>query len=111
MRKGKGICVGFGLSHGSEVPLNLNPLTGHISPKFYVVFDDLFSTVSSIYDIDETPSFWNEFDLDEFMYQIPLEKSSGIILNNEWLAPQERERKEKGKMCIQLIFVIEVNIF
>ena len=93
-RSRKGIFVGFSSSHGSEVPLILNPNTGHISPQFHVVFDDSFSTVCSQLDSDTPPSFWNEFDLDEFLYQIPLDADFTTTLADEWLTPQEREEKE-----------------
>ena len=77
------------------MPLVLNPRTGHISPQFHVVFDDSFSTVASLQDIDEPPSFWNEFELDEFLYQIPLDRNTTISLDDEWLTPQEREERER----------------
>ena len=54
------IFVGFSLSHSSDVPLILNPRTGHISPQYHVVFDNSFSTVTSILDTEDPPSFWNE---------------------------------------------------
>ena len=97
-RSRKGVFVGFSSSHGSEVPLVLNPATGHISPQFHVVFDDSFSTVCSQQDIDTPPSFWNEFDLNEFLYQIPLDVDSPATLSNEWLTPQEREEKERTRV-------------
>jgi len=97
-RSRKGIFVGFSSSHGSEVPLILNPNTGHISPQFHVVFDDSFSTVCSQLDSDTPPSFWNEFDLDEFLYQIPLDADTTTTLADEWLTPQEREEKERTRV-------------
>lgn len=87
-RSRKGVFVGFSASHGSKVPLILNPLIGHISPQFHVVFNDSFITVSSIHDIDKPPSFWNEFDLDKFLYQIPINRDSKTVLNDDWLTPQ-----------------------
>ena len=36
--------VGFSPAHSSGVPLILNLRTGHISPQYYVVFDEKFST-------------------------------------------------------------------
>ena len=62
---------------------------------YHVVFDDSFSTVASLQDIDESPSFWIGFDLDEFLYQIPLDKDSAILLDDDWLTPQEREERER----------------
>ena len=37
--------VGFSPPHSSDVPLIINPYTGHIYPQFHVVFDVFFSTV------------------------------------------------------------------
>ena len=86
----------FSPTHRSEVPLVLNPATRHISPQFHVVFDDSFSTVSSLSNLNDPPSFWNEFGLDEFIYQIPVNKDSGSTLDDDWLTPQKREEKERG---------------
>ena len=83
--------MGFSPIDGSEVPLVFNPTTRHILPQFHVVFDDSFSTIYFLSRLDNSPSFWNEFDLDEFLYQISLNKDSGITLDYECLTPQERE--------------------
>ena len=42
------IYVGHSPHHANSVALVLNPKTGLISPQFYVVFDDNFSTVSNL---------------------------------------------------------------
>ena len=76
------------------MPLVLNPLTGHIYPQFHVVFDDPFSTVTFISNDDSPPSFWNELDIDEFLYIIPLSDESEAILSDEWLKPQEKKEKD-----------------
>ena len=80
----RGIFVGYSLNHCSDVPLILNPATGHISPQFHVVFDDSFSTVMPLDQADEIISFWNEFDIDEFLYTIPLDADAEAYLNAEW---------------------------
>jgi hypothetical protein len=41
-----GVDVGHSPSHAGSVALVLNPHTGHVSPQFHVVFDDLYSTVA-----------------------------------------------------------------
>lgn len=66
-RSRQGVFVGFSPKHGSEVPLIINPRTKHLFLQFHVVFDDSFSTVASLQDIDEPTSFWNEFEFDEFL--------------------------------------------
>jgi hypothetical protein len=40
------IYVGHSPLHAGSVALVLNPCTGHVSPQFDVVFDDLYLTVS-----------------------------------------------------------------
>ncbi len=40
-----GIYVGHSPSHAANVSLILNPRTGHISPQFHIVYDDVFTTV------------------------------------------------------------------
>ena len=44
-RSRRGVNMGFSKMHSTQVGLILNLLTGSISPKFHVVFDDMFSTV------------------------------------------------------------------
>ena len=47
-RSRRGVFVGFSTLHSSEVSLVLNLQTGSITPQYHVVFDDCFSTVSSV---------------------------------------------------------------
>ena len=75
--------MGFSPKHSSEVPLILNTATGHILPQFHVVFDDAFSTVASIGEDEPSPSFWNEFEIDDFMYKVPLDGTSNVYLQVE----------------------------
>ena len=49
------------MSHSTNVGLILNPETGHISPQFHVVYDELFSTVygtvtDGVFDADQWQS-------------------------------------------------------
>ena len=62
------------------------------------MFDDAFITIASISENDPPPSFWNEFDIDDFMYRIPLDKDSTITLSDEWRTPQKREEKERDQV-------------
>ena len=62
--------VGKSPTHASTVPLVLNPDTGTIIPRFHVVFDDWFQTVST--DVKDLPDFndpaWKKF-FGESVYQ------------------------------------------
>ena len=40
----RGVYLGVSVAHSSNVPLVLTIKTGSISPQYYVVFDDCFST-------------------------------------------------------------------
>ena len=64
--------VGTSPTHASTVPLVLNPDTGTITPRFHIVFDDWFQTVST--DVDALPDFnapaWKQlFGESEFQYE------------------------------------------
>jgi hypothetical protein len=77
-----GIYVGHSPSHAGSVALVLNPRTGHVSPQFYVVFDDLFTTVAYMKK-SEVPPNWTKL----------VEKSSERVTNEDydlaktWLIP------------------------
>ena len=43
--------------HAGSVALVLNPVTGHVSPQFNVVFDDELSTVPFIREVTITPTW------------------------------------------------------
>ena len=46
-RSRRGVNMGLSKIHSTKFGLVLNLLTGSISPQFYVVFDDMFSTLMS----------------------------------------------------------------
>ena len=48
--------MGFIKMYSTQVGLNLNLLTGSISPQYHVVFDDMFSTV--MINIAADPKTW-----------------------------------------------------
>jgi hypothetical protein len=81
-RSRRGIYVGHSPSHAGSVALVLNWRTGHVSPQFHVVFDDLFTTVLYTKK-SEVPSNWAEL----------VEKSSERITDEDynlamtWLFP------------------------
>ena len=96
-RSRRGVFVGLSRVHSSDVPLILNPKTGHISPQYHVVFDDTFSTVSSQSPDDEIPDFWNDVELDEHIYRVPTEHPPAF-LENPWLTPPELEAKQRASV-------------
>jgi hypothetical protein len=52
-----GLHVGRSPSHAANVPLILNPRTGHISLQFHVIFDDDFTTVPYLC-MASIPPYW-----------------------------------------------------
>jgi hypothetical protein len=57
-RSKRGMFLGLGQQHAIEVPLVLNLGTGSITTQCHVLFDDLFTTVSSIERDNEAPDHW-----------------------------------------------------
>ena len=97
-RSRRGVFVGFSPKHSSDVPLVLNLQTGSISPQYHVVFDDTFSTVISIDEDENPPSFWNDIDLDSHIHRIPLDEDENAELRNDWLTPPELEEKSRREL-------------
>jgi len=93
-RSRRGIFLGLSAVHSSEVPLVLNLQTGSITPQYHVVFDDLFTTVSSIAREEEPPSHWEDLCLEQSVY-IPQDATATSYLNDDWLTPEEREIKRR----------------
>ena len=63
--------MGFSEFHLSLVPLVLNIRTGKITPCYLAIFDDSFSTMTSLSDSDDLPSAWhNILHLDNTDYHI-----------------------------------------
>ena len=94
-RSRRGMFVGFSPVHSSDVPLILNLRTGHISPQYHVVFDDDFSTVQSIPEGNDPPPWWNEINLEENTLRIPLDDDATLLLDKDWLSPEELEERSR----------------
>ena len=97
-RSRKGIFLGFNFKYGSEVLLVLNPSTGHISHQFHVVFDNVFSTVTYMSNIDHPPPFWNEIDINNFLYKNSLDDDFKATLSDASLVHQEQEKKARAQV-------------
>ena len=67
----RGQFLGFSRGHSSTIGLMRNLQTGYISPQFHVVFDELFTTVHSVDEDDET---WIELFISEREYYGPDEE-------------------------------------
>jgi hypothetical protein len=82
---------GFSIQHSSEVPQVLNLSTGWIITQFHVVFDDQFSTITSIKRESEPPSHWEGLVLDNSL-QLTIDDPSPH-LDSDWLTDEECECK------------------
>jgi hypothetical protein len=90
-RSRQGIFVGFSEQHSSLAPLILNPTTQHISPRYYVVFNDDFTTVVSLTTVEERDKLF------EWLFKTCTEKytdssdlpNGRLTLRKEWLTPEE----------------------
>ena len=111
-----GVYLGFSPDHSTLVSNVLNPRSGHISPQYHVVVDDLFTTVPNancggLYDpIAFDATRWASlvksglemhFDLDDLAMQNQLSANSGDrqsipTLNDHWLTgPERRVRRSR----------------
>jgi hypothetical protein len=80
-RSRQGMFVGFSNLHSSDVPLILNLQTGSITPQFHRVFDDYFTTVTSISENENPPDFWEDLCLENNMHIITEDNNQD---NNCW---------------------------
>jgi hypothetical protein len=85
--------MGLSLQHTSEVPQLLNLSTGSITNQFHVVFDDQFTTVSSVERETEPPDHWEELCLENSSHILTDTESSNPL--NDWLSPEEQEEKRR----------------
>ena len=97
-RSCKGMFVGFIPNHSSDVPLILNLQIGSISPQYHLVFDDAFTTVSSVGDDENPPRFWNEINLEACTLRIPLDSNIMVNLQDDWFTTEELEEKSRQKI-------------
>jgi hypothetical protein len=79
------------LQHTSEVPRVLNLSTGSITTQYRVVFDDLFTTVSSVDRDHAPPDHWEDLCL-ENSTQITVDNPPDYI-TDEWLTRGELDEK------------------
>jgi hypothetical protein len=98
-RSRRGIFMGFSTLHSSEVPLVLNLDTGSITPQYHVVFDDQFSTVTSVEREIDPPDNWAELCMENTTFvptdtdtdDIGAETTTKASLGFEWMTPDERD--------------------
>ena len=70
--------------------LILNPQSGIISPQFHVVYDDLFSTVTSNEESKEVTEKWeNLLTLPYNHLQVWLDEDDDPYLEDHWLTAEE----------------------
>ena len=97
-RARQGLNLGWSPKHASSVPLVLNLTTGKVSPQFHIVYDDWFSTVSSMNGGEEEPldgDTWSNLLMNQ-RFQVLFDEQDPVELDDVWLSEIERiERHEK----------------
>ena len=63
-----------------------------------MIFNDTFTTVSSIPKDQDLPSFWNEIELETKSLQITLDPSVDTSLQDDWLTTEELKEKSREKL-------------
>jgi hypothetical protein len=92
-RSRRGIFMGLSRKHASEVPCVLNLSTGSITTQYPVVFDGLFTTVSSVDRDHKPPNHWEDLCL-ENRTQITVD-GPPEYLADEWLTRTELDAKRR----------------
>jgi transposase InsO family protein len=101
-RARQGIFVGFSEEHSSLAPLVFNPKTQHVSPQYHVIFDDKFTTVPSLYSVDQRNETWSELfkqEKSEVFIDAQELTSTRSLLQDQWLTDDEvRHRQATGQI-------------
>jgi hypothetical protein len=100
----QGMYMGVSTQHSSLIGMILNLSTGHVSPQYHVVHDDLFTTVPSAntksVDTNMSKTVWQslmEYG-HERMYDDDDENGATLQeLDDEWLTPLKREAKDERR--------------
>jgi hypothetical protein len=85
--------LGLSIQHYSEAPLVLNLQTGSIDTQYHVVFDDQFTTVSSIEREIYPPSHWEDVCLESAVRIVTDHPKT--YLKDDWLKKEELEEKRR----------------
>jgi hypothetical protein len=105
-RARRGMFLGFSTMHSSTVGLVLNLKTGHISPQYHVVYDKLFTTVStaalreeSTPDLVFQQTIWvdlilSRYERNDFFDDLSQASEPLPILDEDWLSPSELDARQ-----------------
>jgi hypothetical protein len=81
------------LQHSSEAPLVLNLQTGSIGTQYHAVFDDQFTTVSSIEREIDPLSHWEDVCLESAVRIVTDHPTT--YLKDDWFTEEELEEKRR----------------
>ena len=88
--------MGFSYVHSTQVSLVLNLNTLSISPQYHVIFDDIFTSVTS--GTDKTPIIpRNLIPSPNNILQVNLDKEDKTYFNNECSTKGEAEHRENQR--------------
>lgn len=87
----QGIFFGFSNEHSSLVPLVFNPRTQCLSPWHHIIFDNAFSTLPSLYSVEDQDRRFEElFHTSRECFLDPTDTDSASPpLDDKWLSPDE----------------------
>jgi hypothetical protein len=98
-RARRGVYLGQSPKHSSQVALVLNPATGHISPQYHVVFDDMFTSVANFDDPPVfDPAIWNELVKAGVEKYIDEDDPNPPELSDDWLTHDERQQRVQARV-------------
>lgn len=116
-RARRGMFLGFSSKHSSTVSKVLNLVTGYVSPQYHVVYDELYSTVTTTaLQLEElqqagfTNETWIQLLMNGYERHEALEdEHPNMQLQDEWLTPAEinerqnlRNMRENRRRLIEL---------
>lgn len=103
-RSRQGQFLGFSDLHSSTIGLVRNLRTGFISPQYHIVYDEMFSTVTSPAPIPSSISFWE--DLWEHLFRTSRDlyldaddyhdPQSIPLLDSSWLSDAELQQRNRN---------------
>ena len=80
-RSRRGVNMGFSPRHSTMVALVLNLVTSTITPQFHVVFDDMFSAVTS----NDPSEIWGRLiDCASFRLNALVDDDADVEIHDEW---------------------------
>ena len=96
-RSRRGAFLGFSRMHSTMIGLILNLRTKFISPQFHVVFDDMFTTITSNED-EVVPAIWSHLLMSpSARLRVTLDQDATPELDDDWLSAEDAENRRNAR--------------